>query len=289
MTLGSGSTNKRPKSTSAEASTALLARLFGLPLTLAVVYLMTALLSSSCALFNPLSGTSAVPLVTTCNIPTDESGTISGHWATEPIPIAFHQGDFVSAEMLDMTNSADTWNTFFNASKSLTIYNYGGNNASPTTSAATDTSQTGSLCAQSIIQGTNFTGNIVIYKLGTWPSSYAASAIALTTFCTVTATPYPTMYMAVMEINYQSFFVTGQKVPDLQSIILHELGHAMGLKHTCEAGSTLTGMPDCNEANLDPDYVAASMYPVFTFDSSGNGQQKRVLQTNDQSRANCLY
>ena len=91
-----------------------------------------------------------------------------------------------------------------------------------------------------------------------------------------------------MELNYQNFFVTGKPVPDLQSIITHEMGHLLGLGHSCET-DTETGVPNCNESGLPPAYQAALMFPTFTFDSNGNGQIKRDLQSNDEGRANCLY
>jgi hypothetical protein len=94
--------------------------------------------------------------------------------------------------------------------------------------------------------------------------------------------------MAVIEINYQNFFVDGKKLPDLESIILHEFGHLMGLNHSCEAAAK-TGVPSCNQSGLNPDYISASMYPVFAFSTDGTGEQKRDLGTNDESRANCLY
>lgn len=240
---------------------------------------------SSCALYSPSSSTPT--LVKTCNVPTDQSGTVSGHWQVLPVPVSFHQGDFQQTEMSAITAAADSWNQFYTASKNFNTITYG-TASSPTTSSATDPTLGGNLCAQGIVQGKQFNGNVVIYKMGRWPSSYPANAMALTSFCTLAAQPYPNMYMAVMEINYQNFFVQGQKLPDMQSIILHEFGHLMGLNHSCEAFQK-NGTPNCNDPNMSPDYATASMFPVFTFDQAGNGQQKRSLGSNDESRANCLY
>jgi hypothetical protein len=243
------------------------------------------LVSPSCALYNA-QGTKAV--IKECNIPADQSGTISGKWAVTPVPIAFFQGHFDTAEITEMTKAADSWNKFFTASKSFNTLDYGGTVDNARVSSAANSAQTGSLCANGLVQGNQFSGNVVIYKLARWPASYAQNAIALTSFCTLPSKPYSRMYMAVMEINYQNFFIQGAKLPDLQSIFLHELGHLMGLNHSCEAASK-NGVPNCNDPGLNPDYSAASMFPVFTFDQAGLGQQKRDLESNDQSRANCLY
>lgn len=244
------------------------------------------LLGISCSLSGGSSNSTTAAIVKTCIIPSDQTGTIAGHWPTIPVPLAFHQGDFSPSEMTTIIQAAETWNKFYTASLNIIPLDYG-TTSNPRVSSSADTSQAGSFCASGIIQGTQFNGNVVFYKLGAWPSAYPAGAIALTNYCPLPGKPYPTFFQAVIEINYQGFFV-GAKVPDLQSIILHELGHLVGLKHSCE-GTAQTGMPNCNDATLNPEYVTASMFPVFSFEASGAGQIKQVLGANDQGRANCLY
>jgi len=255
-------------------------------------------LNVSCGLYGSNQNSAAV--VKTCNIPADQSGTISGHWSTVPVPVAFHQGAFDATETAKITAAAESWNQFFTVSQAHTAINYG-SASNPTVTAVTNPSFGGSLsCAgQGIVSvsqpGSAFTGNVVVYKVARWPAAYKATAMAITSFCylsasgTTTGTKgvYPYFYMAVIELNYQGFFVQGMKQPDLQSILLHEFGHLMGLNHSCDVGQA--GFPNCNDSNLNPEYIAASMYPVFGFDDSGMGQQKRSLGKNDQSRANCLY
>ena len=95
--------------------------------------------------------------------------------------------------------------------------------------------------------------------------------------------------MAYMELNYQGFFVSGRKVPDLQTIMLHEFGHLLGLYHSCDSGSTKAGTPNCLSGTLKTEYRDAVMFPVFGFNEDLTGEQKRELNENDQGRANCLY
>lgn len=236
------------------------------------------------------SSSSGQMLIKTCNVPSDQSGTISGHWPKTPIPIAFHQGDFNPTETGQITAAIDTWNYFYSASIGIPTISYG-SAGSPTLSTSQNPAQLGALCGQGVLSSGQFSGNIVIYKLGQWPTSYPTTAMALTSFCINSTNngSYPNMYMAVIEVNYQNFFSAGNKIPDLQTIFLHELGHLLGLNHSCEATPTKAGVPNCNAPSLNPDYNSAIMYPVFTFDTSGAGQVKRTLGQNDESRANCLY
>lgn len=253
------------------------------PSALRIALLCSLILSvAACALY-PTGG--ATPVVKTCSIPADQSGTISGRWPVTPIPIAYHQSDFDDAEMADISAAADTWNKFYTGASAITVIDTGdGKRQSSTTNPAAS----GSLCATGLVPTNQFIGNVTIYKQTKWPASYAASAIALTSFCVLPSKPFPRMYMAIMEVNYQNFFIDGQKQPDLRSILLHELGHLNGANHSCE-GFQKSGTPNCSDPNMNPDYSAASMFPVFTFDQTGAGQVKRDLGTNDQSRANCLY
>jgi hypothetical protein len=250
------------------------ARVGGIALTLSAL--------TGCALgFTP----PAAQLVTTCVLPTDQIATLAGHWKTIPVPIAFHQGDFNADEVSAMTAAADVWNAFYLATQNIKqVIDYGGSSvrfsAQP---VPTD------VCAQGLLQGGVFTGNVVIYRQLVWPHSGVNSTMALTSFCTNPATPLPSTYMAYMEINFQGFFQQGLKQPDMQTIVGHEFGHLLGLYHSCDVGSTTAGKPDCNKTGISPDYQSAIMFPTFGFNSDLTGEQKRALQPNDEGRANCLY
>ncbi len=248
---------------------------------------LTFIIAPGCA----LTGAGA-PIVSTCIIPSDQSGSILGHWIVHPISLAFHAGDFNSTELAAMTAAVDTWNTFFNGSKSFPIYTYG-SSSSPMLTTNANAASSG-LCSTAATSNGQFTTPIGIYKLTSWPAYYSTSFIALTSSCSATGTTassngqtYNTFSNSVMEINYQNFFVSGTEQPDLQSVFLHELGHLAGLDHSC---GSKPNMPSCTNTNLSSDYLAAVMYPVFNFDSSSFiGEQKRNLMPNDESRTNCLY
>lgn len=221
-----------------------------------------------------------------CVLPDDQRGTLSGKWRNTPIPIAFHEGDFTSSEMFAMVQAADTWNDFYAQSLGLHTVDYGNPNQPRTSNMPRPSGA--SLCSGNIVQGSSYSGNVVIYKNSTWPFPDQPSIIALTSYCRTNATPLPYFYIQIIDINYQNFFSSGRRQPDLQTIVLHELGHMLGLNHTCNSTAS-TGVPSCSDSQINPLYVRALMYPNFTFDRAGAGEQKRSLNENDQGRANCLY
>lgn len=218
-----------------------------------------------------------------CVLPSDQSGSLSGHWQQTPIQIAFHQGDFDSTEVSSILNAADEWNRFFKESMGSSILDYG-DSSSPRQST---TGKPAILCPQQVQSTPTSGGVITIYKQSTWPSA-SKSAIALTTYCPVEASPIKIFNSAIMEVNYQDYFLDGKKKPDLTSIFAHEFGHLVGLDHSCDSNKR-AGFPSCSSTSLPTAYFNAVMFPVVLFSDSGVGEQRRTLMENDQGRANCLY
>jgi hypothetical protein len=243
--------------------------------------LLSTLASTGCG------GGSGMSVVKDCVLPQDQLGTLTGKWRTTPVPIALHQGDFSSSEAAQIIEAANTWNAFYANSLGLAPIDFG-SGASPRTSSAGRPSGV-DICNSQLVQGSTYSGPIVVYKNSVWNFPDQPSVIALTSYCRTQATPLPFFYMQLIDLNYQNFFSTGNKQPDLQTIILHEFGHLLGLNHTCEA-TARAGVPSCNSPDLNPTYSSALMFPTFNFDSATlRGEIKRSLNSNDQGRANCLY
>jgi hypothetical protein len=225
----------------------------------------------------------SAPVSTQCVVNADQTTLFKGHWTSRPIPLAVVVNDFSQTDLAQVEAAIATWNSFFQTSKGYELYlSNSSTSAIPLSvtpsGGARLTSATA--CSTSVVGPNGFTNNIMIYKnTSTW--TYGSSIMALTSLCPVTTTTstYKMFVSAVMEINYIDYFQAGKPVPDLQTVVLHELGHVMGLDHSCN-GTGCTNAP--------ADYVSAVMYPTIGF-SGIYGNVNRTLQTNDQERANCLY
>lgn len=225
-----------------------------------------------------------VETIRQCDLPADQNKTLLGRWKQVQVPLAFHSGDFTSAEMSAIMDAADVWNKHYGKVQGFPVFDYG-NRDSPRLST---TSKVGSLCSYTLVETTGqFKSSVVIYKQSAWPYT-EKDAIAITSSCYKAAEPLQSTYMSMIEVNFQYFFAAGLRQPDLKSIFVHELGHLLGLNHSCSA-ATKAGFPNCSSSSLSQDYYDAVMFPTVFFDSSGVGQSRTQLQVNDQGRANCLY
>lgn len=90
---------------------------------------------------------------------------------------------------------------------------------------------------------------------------------------------------ATVLLNFEGFNAPGRQRVDVESLMLHELGHVLGLLHSCNGasdGSDRTTAPACD--NAPEVYRDAVMFPYLQV-----AQERRSLRKNEYDRINCIY
>ena len=248
-----------------------------------------------CSVKPPASSTQPgrVTNYTVCALPQDQgSGSYQGRWQTLPIPVAIDQ-DFYLADQggqaAQIRLAIQTWNEWarLRGKVAFTIVNDGtGLGAGAPIPVTTDCSRKTITDARPDVMG--------IWKIqaggdgrnerteNNTPCKLLDTGIQGFTDWTVNATTGIISGASIL-LNFDEFNTSSGNTVDVQSLVLHELGHVLGLLHSCNPGNgdTTTAVA-CGQAPFR--YLEAVMYFQL-----GLNEIRRQLRQNDYSRINCIY
>jgi hypothetical protein len=236
---------------------------------------------------------------TSCALPKDQGvGSLHGKWTALPVPIVFDRDFYVADNgeiMPALRGALQSWNRWaeLRGMQAFSIKNDGsGASAGREIPDLTD-------CAQASYSS-SVTDMVGIWKINSFGThrNQRPSCGTLPNGDPGRILPYAVQGQtdwiiqsgriigASILLNFEDYNTIGKQRVDVESLLLHELGHVLGLLHSCNGSSgdstDSTTSPPC--ANANPLYTSAVMFPFLQL-----RQERRSLKQNDYNRINCLY
>lgn len=229
-----------------------------------------------------------------CLLPKDQGeGSLMGQWASLPIPVILDRDFYVADEgaaLPALRGAIQTWNDWaaLKGLRGFEIQNDGTDNTAGMDIPAITS------CQQAAYS------SAVTDKVGIWKITSYGDGKNKRSDCGTQQKILPDGVQgqtdwtivggkiagASILLNFEGFNSPGTRKIDVESLLLHELGHVLGLLHSCNGSSgdstDSTSAPSCGVAPSA--YKNAVMFPYLDV-----GLLRRSLLQNDYSRVNCLY
>lgn len=271
-------------------------------LTLAILALVT----SCSARPSSARANGRITNFTNCQLRNDQgTGSFQGSWASLPIPLVLDRDFYMADEgeaVIPLRNAAETWNAWarLRGKQAFRITSDGsGMSAGRDIPEITSCVQAGYSSAVTDVVGIWKIGTHGFHKnqrdsCGRDATTGKLNRILYYDEATGAGVQGQTDWIvqsgritgASILLNFEGYNAPGRQRIDVESLLLHELGHVLGLLHSCN-GSTGdaidgTSSPACGAA---PDaYTEAVMFPYLEVQ-----QERRDLKQNDYDRINCIY
>jgi hypothetical protein len=257
-------------------------------------------LVTACGQKSPPSTRSPTGVITnysSCAMPDSQGvGSLKGSWRALPIRVAIDRDFYITdggAQANAIKRAIDTWNAW-GAIRGFGVFQLvddgTGVSAGRQIPAFDDTVG----CDASMFTNNVTDNTVVIWKIragGDGRNNRGSCDILPTGVQGLTDWVVNDGYItkASILLNFEGFNYPGKRPADLQSLALHELGHVVGLLHSCKSsdGDESTS-PKCYDDTgnvvVSTKFAEAVMFPVLR-----DAQIRRALKQNDYDRINCLY